>query len=1009
MRKCISLILAAVVVTAAASDSLRQVFQNPPDEAKPRGYWIWPHGNFDYPTIRQELTEFKAKGLGGVDIFDIGIANPKQMIPPGPAFMSPEQVDGIAFALAEGKRLGLKMGLVVSSSWNIGAAWTPPEDAAMNLVSWKEKVTGPAHYERVLPRPELPDSFKKPYGVFKLYVPRNADGSPKIQKDFAVLAYPVDANGNIAEASQVRVLNDHFDPATGKLTCDLPAGNWEVMRIMVANFGQRLWVPSANSTGLAIDHFSQQAVDNHFNIIISRLEARCGPLKDTSLERFYLASYESATTVIWTPGFEEEFFKLNGYRLEPFLPAIYGVTIRDRETTERFLYDYRHTVSELFLNNLYRESRRLSHEHGVQVCSESGGPGAPLHNVPTEDLAALGAVDIMRGEFWTDKTNRLNPDGFEELQVVKPIASAAHIYGRKVAESEAFTSHVNWVEGPDIFRIFADRAYCEGTTRIVYHTMVHNLPAAGMPGWTYSAGSHMNTHLTWWNLSSQLHGYFARCSALLQSGDFVADVACYYGHAIPNFAKPKHLHAGLGYGYDYDDLNTEILLQASVDKHGRLALPSGMTYAALVLPPDDRCMDLNVLRKIGKLLEQGATVIGRRPERTYGLAGQPQADRELRELADKLWGKDDTAAPYEKKIRRGLLIANKPERSVLLAAGVTPDIEVYPAASEQQIDYLHRRTAKEDIYLVRNTTAETAEVEVQFRVHGKRPELWDAVTGKTLVSAAYQETKTGTLVPLHFAPHGSVFVVFTSKKEAGPHITAMSRDGVAVFPSRAAGAPPVSATRASGKAIQLQASVPGNYELTFSDSRKQTVTVNAEAAPVAITGPWEVRFVAGWDVSPTRQVFDSLISWTDSTNAAVRAYSGVGTYVKQFSLDASQLPAGQRVLLDLGEVREIARVYLNGREAGISSFTPHVLDVTELVRPGENSLVVEVANTWLNRLIADDALPEAQRKTRTNLATGPFTDGPEAGRPWREAKPKPSGLLGPVRLLFPQPTMVVLP
>lgn len=1006
MRKFISLIFVVLVVTASASDSLRQVFQNPPDEAKPRGYWIWPHGNFDYSTIRSELEEFKAKGLGGVDIFDIGIANPKNVIPPGPAFMSPEQVDGIAFALAEGKRLGLKMGLVVSSSWNIGAAWTPPEDAAMNLVSWREKVTGPTHYGRVLPRPELPDSFKKPYGVFKLHVPRNEDGSPKIQKDFVVLAYPVDDQGNIADASQVRVLNDHFDPATGKLTCDLPAGNWEVMRIMVANFGQRLWVPSAKSTGLAIDHFSKQAVDNHFNIVISRLEARCGPLKDTSLERFYLASYESATTVIWTPGLEEEFLKLNGYRLEPFLPAIYGVTIRDRETTERFLYDYRHTVSELFLNNLYRESRRISHEHGVQVCSESGGPGAPLHNVPTEDLAALGAVDIMRGEFWTDKATHLNPDGFEELQVVKPIASAAHIYGHKIAESEAFTSHINWAEGPDIFRIFADRACCEGTTRIVYHTMVHNLPEAGMPGWTYSAGSHMNTHLTWWNMSQQLHGYFARCSALLQSGAFVADVAYYYGHAIPNFAKPKHIHAGLGYGYDYDDLNTEILLQATVDKRGRLVLPSGMSYAALVLPQADKCMDLAVLKKIEKLLEQGATVIGSRPERTYGLAGLPQADQKLRELAEKLWGKGEVAAPYERKIGRGLLAANKPEREVLRQLNCTPDIEVFPATAQSHVDYIHRRTTPEDIYFIRNPQSDAADVEIQFRVKGKRPELWDAVIGETQALAAYQETVTGIRVPLHLPAHGSIFVVFVPAKTGEPHVTAVRRDGLAVFPGRTNAAPRCAVTRAKNKTIQLQASEPGNYELRLSNGETRTVKASAAAAPVEITGAWEVRFAEGWDVSPPQQHFDSLISWTDSTNAAIRAYSGSATYAKQFNLAADQLSAGQRVLLDLGEVREVARVHLNGREVGISSFTPHVMNVTSFIHVGENRLIVEVANTWLNRLIADDSLPEEQRKTHTNLATGPYTDGPNAGKPWRDAKPLPSGLLGPVKLLFPQVTAV---
>lgn len=498
------IVLLAALAGRAAADPLRQLFLHPPEEAKPRGYWVWPHGNFDYSVMRHELAEFKAKGLGGVDIFDLGIRDTAKVIPPGPGFLSVEQVDGIAFALAEAKRLDLKMGLIVSSSWNAGGTWTPPELASMNLVAWRETNTGPQRYERVLPFPELPESFRKPYGTFPLHVPRDEQGRPLYSKDVAVLAYPVAAEGLIAGPDQVRLLNDHID-ADGKLTWDLPAGRWVIMRAVLANFGQRLWLPSARSQGLTMDHFSREATRHHFRTIIDRLEARTGPLRETALERLYLASYEANADVIWTPGFEAAFARENGYRIEPFLPALFGVLVQDRETTERFLYDYRRTVSELFVNNLYREASQLCRERGLLLCSESGGPGAPLHDVPTEDLKALGAVDVMRGEFWNGKTQQLTPDGFEELQVVKPIASAAHIYGRPIVEMEAFTSFNHWQEGPEVFKILADRAFCERMTRVVYHTMTHNLPEAGRPGWTYQAGTHMNTHLTWWELSGQLH------------------------------------------------------------------------------------------------------------------------------------------------------------------------------------------------------------------------------------------------------------------------------------------------------------------------------------------------------------------------------------------------------------------------------------------------------------------------------------------------------------------------
>ena len=371
----------------------------------------------------------------------------------------------------------------------------------------------------------------------------------------------------------------------------------------------------------------------------------------------------------------------------------------------------------------------------------------------------------------------------------------------------------------------------------------------------------------------------------------------------------------------------------------------------------------------------------------------------MRELANRIWGESPVSGSYEQKIGRGRIVANQPEREVLRQNGIGPDVAVYPPEAQAQVDYIHRRTAREDIYFLRNPSGEVADVEVQFRVRGKRPELWNPVLGETQAAAAYQETDAGVRVPLHLPAHGSIFVVFGPGKPREIHILRVRHEGRAVFPDRTAGAPWCEACLAPDETIQFQASEPGDYALEFSQGRTRSVTVTADAAPVEIAGSWEVRFPAGWDV-PTRQVFEALRSWTEATNAATRTFSGVAVYTKQFVLASERLRAGQRVRLDLGEVREVARVYLNGREVGISSFTPHVLDITGVIRAGENSLVIEVANTWLNRLIADDSLPEAQRKTHTNLARGPGSG------PWREAQPKPSGLLGPVRLLFPQPTFL---
>ena len=976
---------------AAADDALRAAFRDPPAAAKPRGYWVWPHGNFDVATIRSELAEFKARGLGGVDIFDLGVRDPDDVIPPGPGFLSPAQVAGIAVALDEAKRLELAMGLIVASSWNAGGAWTPPEHAAMNLVAWREEVTGPARIERELPLPTIPDSFKKPYGTYPLHVPRDAAGRPLYRREVAVLAAPLDAAGRVPDPAGVLLLADRMD-AEGRLVCDLPAGRWLVMRAVLANFGQRLWLPSDNSQGLAIDHFSAAAVKHHFETVMDRLEARTGPLRDTALERLYLASYESNADVIWTPELPAEFARRNGYRIEPWLPALFGVTVRDAESTARFRYDYRLTVSEMFLDNLYRQARRLCHDRGLLLSSEAGGPGAPLHDVPTEDLAALGSVDVMRGEFWHGKAQQLTPEGFEELQVVKPIASAAHIYGHPVVEMEAFTCSTSFETGIDIFRPLADRAFCEGMTRVVYHTMTHNLPAAGRPGWTFQAGTHVSTVQPWWPLSGQLHAYFARGGALLMQGRFVADVAWYYGHAVPKFAKPKHARPGLGHGYDYDDLNSEVLLQATVDAAGRIALPSGMTYAVLALPTDDPCMDLAVARHLESLLRAGATIVGPRPRRTYGLRGFPQEEQELLALADRLWGDEhaDTAAG-----RR--VIGNATPREVLEARGIAPDFDVFPAAARDHVDFIHRRTDAAEIYMVRNATAEPVACEATFRVRGMAPELWDAATATMTPLALYAEDEQGIRVPLQLDAHGSLFVVFTRPDRILPHVVAVTAAGASLFP-HAARPGMVHCSRAADGALGLRAHVPGVYDLRLADGTGRRVTVAADPAAVPVDGPWDVRFPEGRGL-PGSQRFTRLTSWTEAVMPEVRSFSGMATYTTAFELPPA---ATGRTVLDLGAVREVARVAINGRDAGLSTFAPHRLDVTDLVRAGPNTLTVEVANTWLNRLIHDDGLPAEERLTRTNLR------GPGGGRRWRDVAPQASGLLGPVRLEFPTPTIVPL-
>lgn len=968
----------------AQQTPLEDLFSNPPEEAKPRGYWIWAHGNFDYRTIKSELKAFKEMGLGGADIFDMGISDPYDVIPPGNRFMGEAMLDGIAFALREAKKLGLEMGLSVSNGWNAGGDWTRADEKIMRLLFWQDTLHGPTAISEI-GFPDVPTTFKKPYGEYALFPQFGTDGFPEFYQDVALFAYPL--SDDSASADPDKVLYFDADRIEGnRIEFDLPPGRWILTRAVVTPLGQKMWVRSDHSNGFIMDHYSRKATKNHFEYIIDKLEKRVGGLGASALERLYLASFEAEDYIIWSPELKQVFFAQHGYEIDPYMPVFAGQKIVDEATTERFLHDYRSTVSEMFVNNHYRQASEICRAHGILLASESGGPGVPLHYVPTEDLKALGAVDIMRGEFWNMPQRWDDKNGNNLLQVVKNIGSAAHIYGRKVVEMEAFTSQrKHWRESPFELKPLADRAFCEGMTRVVYHTMPHSPPEAGVPGWSYQAGTHIHPKMTWWPMSRPFHQYLARCSALLMQGRFVADVAYYYGSEIPNFALAKHVRPDLGPGYDYDDLNTEVLLRIEEVDNGRIRLPGGMEYEVLVLPDTEK-MELEVLQKIEELLRKGATILGPKPTRVYGLSQYREKERTLHQLADQIWGKAKNPEKVDRPYGQGRIVSGKTVREVLWSKGIAPDVQYQGQAEDPVLDFLHRTTGREEIYFIRNTGPDSISREVLFRSGDLRPQWWDPITGERQMPALYRVEEVGVRLPVRLAGYGSAFIVFKAPERPREHIEKITLDGNVVFPA-------VWLLHQQGEVV-FQPHRPGRYEMTYHNGKTKVMEVSEKAFTKELQGPWDVRFPFGWGLDPLQE-FDELADWTKSTDGNLRHFSGTATYRKTFTLVEEELEAQRRYFLDLGRVGETARIYLNGQDAGISIFPPHRLEVTGLLKSGENRLVVEVANTWLNRLKGDLHKPLNEQYTRSNVGNKEGTEH----RPWRDQPLAPSGLLGPVRVI----------
>ncbi|MDO8542088.1 MAG: glycosyl hydrolase [Opitutaceae bacterium] len=936
------LLLALAIGAGVRADPLDDVWTNPPPAARIRAYWWWLNGNVTKEAITRDLEQMKAKGFGGALICDAGGANQRgnAQVPHGPTFFSPAWRELYRHALREADRLGLEMSLNIQSGWNLGGPMVAADDAPKKLTWSERRVTGGARVTTPLPKPKARDNFYRDLFVLAYRInpdtpakrrplqyleekallkplrPSSAPDSTPLFQEF-----PSTPGEEDVRAVEVVDLTAKLD-ASGALNWDAPAGEWQVLRLgYTLNDHCRVSTCSEGWDGYALDPFDAGAFRRYWDAVVEPLIADAGPLAGRALKYLHTDSWE-VEVANWTPTLRAEFQARRGYDLLPWLPVIAGRIVNGRDESNRFLADFRRTMGDLALANHFQIFRDGAHRHGLLIHPESGGP----HAVPIDAQQCLGFNDAPMSEFWA--TSWRHRIGDENRFFVKQPASAAHTYGRKLVLAEGFTTiGPHWQETLwDNLKPTFDKAICEGLNMLVWHAFVCSPAEMGLPGQQYFAGTHLNPNVTWWGKSGAFFAYLNRCQALMQQGLFVADVAYYYGDHVPNFAQLKKSDpAGVLPGYDYDVLTEEVLLTRASVRDGRIVLPDGMSYRVLVLP-NRGAISLPVLRKLREFVAAGATVVGPAPVAASGRQDSSARDAEVKQLVARLW-------------RDGGIEAKRTARETLLAQGVRPDFEFSGAKPESNLDAIHRQSDGAEIYFVANRLPRAEQVRATFRIAGRAPELWNAVTGERRFVDDYVEHHGRTTLWLDFAPCGSWFVIFRAPSAA--------------------------------------------HRATDDENIGDSFTARFE-----LTGSWRVKFDPRWG-GPEAVEFPELVSWPARNEPGIRFYSGTAVYSKTFDLPAGALPRarGVRWMLDLGQLREVAEVKLNGKSCGVVWAPPFRVDITEVVKSGGNRLEIEVVNFWPNRIIGDLSLPEPERRTQTNI---------------HELKPDTalmeSGLLGPVRL-----------
>jgi hypothetical protein len=1007
-------------VPFVSGTDLEAGFRNPPDYARTRAYWWWLEGYITRQGVLDDLTAMKEAGIMGAIIFDAGNssyftgkhshANTVLRTPSGPGFMTPEWRTLFAYACQVADSLGMEISLNITSGWNDGGPWVTPEYASQKLVWSETAVEGGKTLDMQLPLPEKLLTYEgagKPYfkpvatlairltpdadsvkplpqlnikAVHSIGIPQTPGGLGYDWETF-VRPMPAGLKGCHARLDDVTDITEYVD-AGGRIRWDAPQGRYSILRFGHTGTGVKVSTHSPSAGGLAIDYMNADAMDLQFNHVAAPLLDDLKKTGTGGLRYLHDDSWELGAAN-WTPLMEQAFAEANGYAIRKYLPVVAGKIIESHDVSERFLYDFRRTIADLINENHYRRFRELAHGQGIGLHPESGGP----HPAPIDALKNLGLSDITMGEFWaTATTHRV---ASHARLFVKQGASAAHIYGKRFMQAEGPTTiGPHWERDPWMLKPDMDRVYCEGLNRFVIHTFTHSPREAGLPGNEYFAGTHINPNTTWWKQGKAFLDWSARNSFMLAQGLFVADVAFYYGDNAPNQVPLKHTDPRLGEGYDYDVVNSDVILNRMTARDGKIYLPDGMSYHVLVLP-DRKAMNVDVLDKIAQLVEDGATVIGPRPETTVGLRDAAASAKRLTRLAGALWGNIDGTNVAENRYGKGKVVWGGTIRETLNAKGVTSDFE-YMAAADAHIDYIHRRmddAAGKDsvhLYYVVNRLERPEFLRCDFRVAGLQPELWYPESGRTVPVNVYIRQDGHTCLPLHLDPYGSVFVVFRRAAQQAP-VTAIRMDGTELFPTpRPFDAPD------DAPFEYLPDGTPGFRRtgvFTFTQGGRETEHVVKCPDNQEIEGAWQVSFDPAWG-APASIAFPKLIAWPEHANPNIKYYSGTAVYRKTFTVSEEALK-NFRIRLNLGELHNLAEVRINGKSAGVWWKKPFAGDITGLVQAGENTLEVSVVNLWPNRLTGDQRLPEDLRRTKTNVVK--FT---------KDTPLLPSGLVGPVWLSF---------
>jgi len=973
-------LFACVSVQGDNVESLMEGLKNIPAESKPGVYWYFIDGNLDKDAMTKDLQSMQDVGISSVIFLEVDMGFAK-----GPnKFMSEKWQDLFVHAVQEAGKRDISLVLGTGPGWTgSGGPWIEGKDAMKHLMSSKINVSGPKKMSDKLPLPE-PYPLTRHISSNEEMLKKRAD----YYEDIKVLAYPTPRENNLIKDIDEKALyvrdayasvatlrayfdEDNFETSQGSniklesviditdklnsdgiLNWEIPEGDWTIVRYGMRVTGANTRPAPHSGLGFESDKLSKEAISKHFSKYVDLLVKKTG--KDNGKAQnwttIHIDSWEVGAQN-WTQNLPEEFKKRRGYNITNYLPILTGSLIKDSNTSERFLWDFRKTIQELLLENHGDFIKEYTAKNGFDFSIE------PYDMSFFGDMEFGSRADKPMAEFWF---NGYAPDT-DTVYTCLEATSIGHTANKKIIGAESFTTHAPeaWRAYPAAMKAQGDWAFCLGINRIFFHTFVHQpLGDEALPGMSLSAhGVHWQRNQPWWNMLRNYHEYIARCSYILQQGSYVASILYLTPEKAPFvFDAPLNSLDNLNNdllkdkkSYQFDGVTPEILDSAFV-RDGKICFEGGAIYNVLVLP-NSETMTPKLLKKIESLISEGATIIGNPPLRSPSLQDFPKWDEEITSLSNQIWkgfeGKDFEKISFGKgKIFTGKKL--KSENSlyadynfiseILKSENIAEDF-----TADTPIRFIHRKIDDLDIYFVSNKLEKEVLANCIFNAgkNKKSVKLYNPNTNE-IQAIAFSNSKA----QIQFAPFESFFVII-------------------------GGADVVDAKQNNAKEFKELANIDTEWIVSFKEEEKKNIP------------------------------FSKLSSWTEFDDEYIKYYSGVASYKRKFR--ASDV---ENIFIEFEDIKHIARVKLNGKELGVLWTPPWRIELKDL-KSGENEIEIEVANVWANRLYGDMLNPEKRKLKWENgmlggveHTAGKYTFSPCTWQIEQTLKePLPSGIIGTAKIL----------